>query len=78
MAVLPSVGNVPLDLKQSIRVDYTNYKGERRIRKVIPIKIKFGHSDFHKMDTWLMDVYDLEKEAFRTYAFLGIHGIYDR
>lgn len=66
-----------LDRKQAVKIDYTNYKGERKIRTVIPIKLHWGGegSKWHKGAQWLLDVYDLEKGAFRTYALFGIHGI---
>lgn len=56
-----------------VSIDYTNYRGERGIRKIQPINIEFGHTEFHPMDQWLLRARDVEKNADRTFALRDIH-----
>jgi hypothetical protein len=60
----------------SIRVNYRNYKGEVAIREITPRSIRFGATEHHPEPQWLMEVWDHDKDAERTYAmkdcdFLG-------
>jgi len=55
-----------------LKVKYKNWKGEVGIRTIIPLKVLYGHTDFHKTDQWLMEVWDIDKDAPRTYAMLDI------
>ena len=56
----------------SIKVKYKNWKGEISIRNIIPQSIYYGHTDFHKENQWLMEVFDIDKDALRTYAMMDI------
>jgi len=55
-----------------IKVKYKNWKGEIGIRTIIPLKVHYGSSDFHLQNQWLMDVWDCDKDAQRTYAMMDI------
>ena len=57
---------------QKVKILYTNYRGETAIRDIIPIKIWFGSTDWHPEEGWLMDAYDLEKKAERSFAMKDI------
>lgn len=59
-------------MDKSIKVKYKNWKDEVGIRTIIPQNIFFGHTDFHKEDQWLLDVWDVEKDAPRVYALMDI------
>jgi predicted DNA-binding transcriptional regulator YafY len=52
---------------------YTNWEGKTAIRKVIPIKLWYGHTDYHKNDTWLLKATDVEKNAERDFSVNDIH-----
>lgn len=54
-------------------IDYTNWRGERSERRVIPISIKFGANEWHKDQQWMMLAHDVEKGADRWFAMSGIH-----
>ena len=56
----------------TIKVKYKNWKGEVGIRTIIPQTIYYGSTDFHKENQWLMDVFDVDKDALRTYALMDI------
>lgn len=58
--------------KQEINICYTNYRGETSIRKIIPIKIWFGKTDWHPEDQWLLDATDVEKNAVRSFSMKDI------
>lgn len=58
---------------QAIKIDYTNHRGERRVRNIIPIKIRFTATPEHKDAQWILDGFDLDKKSFRSYSFSGIH-----
>jgi len=55
-----------------IKVKYKNYQGITSIRTIIPQKIYYGSTDYHKENQWLMDVFDVDKDAPRTYAMMDI------
>lgn len=56
-----------------VTIRYTNYRGETAIRTIIPDKIWFGSSQWHPEPQWLMDAFDVEKDAHRTFALKDIH-----
>jgi hypothetical protein len=55
-----------------IKVKYKNWKGEIKVRKIIPLFIHYGCTEYHIEDQWLMDVWDEDKDAPRTYAMMDI------
>jgi predicted DNA-binding transcriptional regulator YafY len=56
-----------------VTIDYTNWRGERSERLIIPIRIHWGTSDWHPGVQWLLDAFDLEKNGLRTFALKDIH-----
>jgi|SRR3989304_6329552 len=57
---------------KSIKVKYKNWKDEIGIRTIVPNNIFFGRTDYHHEDQWLMDVWDIDKQASRIYAMMDI------
>jgi ADP-ribose pyrophosphatase YjhB (NUDIX family) len=57
-----------------VEIDYTNHRGERSIRRIIPIGIRFGSTEYHTELQWLMCANDLTKDDVRTFAMKDIHG----
>jgi hypothetical protein len=53
-----------------IKVDYTSKKGERRIRNVIPVNIRHTVTE---PTEWILDVYDIDQAAFKSYLFTRIN-----
>ena len=51
---------------------YTNWKGETRLRTVVPLSIEYNSSEFHKDEQWLLKAYDVEKKEWRTFAMKDI------
>lgn len=54
------------------KVKYKNWKGETAVRKIIPLSVFYGSTEYHKQEQWLMKVWDLEKGDYRTYALKDI------
>lgn len=53
-------------------IDYVNWKGEREPRNIIPRRIFFGSNEWHKESQYLLEAWDMDKEAMRTFALSGI------
>lgn len=54
---------------------YKNYKGEEGYRRVRPVSIRFGTSDYHKEPQWLMLADDLVNNKRREFAMKDMSGI---
>ena len=61
-----------LDPKQVVSLVYTNYRGETAVRQVLPKRIWFGKTDWHPEEQWLLDAFDIEKQADRSFAIKDI------
>jgi predicted DNA-binding transcriptional regulator YafY len=46
---------------------YTNWQGETSDRRVIPRKLRFGTSQWHKTPGWLLLAFDFDRMAFREF-----------
>lgn len=60
------------DDKKAVKIVYTNYKGETAVRTIIPKELKFGSTEYHKEEQWLLVADDLEKNAERTFAMKDV------
>jgi hypothetical protein len=59
-----------------VRVLYTNYKGETAWRHIQPLDIpprRTTPDDQYHPNTWVLEVWDLDKNAQRSYALKDIH-----
>ena len=65
--VLEILGNCKLE-KMAIKVVYRNWRGKGAIRNVLPLKVWYGSTEWHKGQQWLIRVYDLDKKANRDYT----------
>lgn len=62
------IGMSPKALKNPIKVEYTNYRGEKGIRTIVPLGYEFGSNEYHKEEQWLLKVWDIDRQAERVYA----------
>jgi len=62
--------------ERAIWIDYTNWRGERAMRQVVPVNLHWGSTAFHPEPQWLLRAIDLQKDDSRDFAFRDIHGIY--
>lgn len=51
-----------------VSFDYTNYRGEKSRRNVSPVSMRFGSSEYHKEDQFLLLAFDRDKGEFREFA----------
>jgi hypothetical protein len=66
--------SVTLYAEQELRVMYRNHEGRRGWRRVIPLPVApfWGSTPYHAEQQWLLRVWDLDKDAERTYAMKDI------
>jgi predicted DNA-binding transcriptional regulator YafY len=57
---------------REVWIDYTNYKGERKWRHIIPRGIMFCTSDWHPDLQWVIYATDLDKDQPREFALKDI------
>jgi predicted DNA-binding transcriptional regulator YafY len=58
---------------EEVLIDYTNHRGERRWRRVRPVRIAFESSKWHHDTQWIMHAVDVEMAANREFAMKDIH-----
>ena len=58
----------------AIKVTYKNWRGKEGIRRILPIRIFYGSTEWHPEEQWLIEVYDLDKKAKRDYALRDLRG----
>ena len=56
-----------------VKIDYTNWKGERSTREIIPIRMFWGENEYHIGFQWLLEAYDVTKDSARIFAMKYIH-----
>lgn len=59
-------------MKKTVRILYTNYKDETAYRNIVPERIWFGATRWHPEAQWLLDAFDIEKDALRNFAMKDI------
>lgn len=55
-----------------VKLTYKNYRDEVALRYVLPVRIWFGTTSIYERAQWLLDVFDFDKNANRTYAVQNI------
>lgn len=63
---------VSIDLKRTVAILYTNYKGETGLRRIVPCDLRFAATEWHPEEQWLLDAFDLDKNAVRSFAIRDI------
>lgn len=59
-------------MNKLVSFTYTNYRNETSKRIVLPEKMWFGSTDYHKQEQWLMSAFDLAKQDYRDFAMSDI------
>jgi hypothetical protein len=60
-------------MSNEVTIDYTNHRGERRERRIVPKLLWFGMTEHHQTSQWLLDATDVEKGEPRTFALRDVH-----
>ena len=53
------------DLRRIVIIDYTNWKGERRERRITPLSVQFENSEWHPETQWILEAVDEERGVIR-------------
>ena len=61
-----------LDKKRIVKILYTNWKGETAYRNIIPVSIEFKSTKWHKEMQWILNAFDVDKQAERGFAIKDI------
>lgn len=59
---------IKLEMGKDAYVTYNNHRGEIATRHIKPLCLKYGTTPYHKEPQWLLDAYDHDKFALRTFA----------
>lgn len=53
---------------QVLTFDYVNWRGETAVRRVNPLSIRWGTSEWYREPQWLLSCFDLDKQDRREFA----------
>lgn len=77
MAILghrePRTGSATYEPETTLFIDYTNHRGDRALRRVVPKRVWFGSTPWHREPQWLLTAFDLDRDAERDFALCDIH-----
>lgn len=57
---------------KNVKILYTNWRGEKAWRTILPENIYFGSTEYHPEEQWLLKAFDVEKNAYRDFAVKDI------
>ena len=60
------------DPRTVVVIRYTNYKGEVALRRIVPRHIHFISTEWHPEPQWVMEAFDLDRGADRSFAIRDI------
>jgi predicted DNA-binding transcriptional regulator YafY len=61
------------DDAQIVEIEYTNYRGDTSVRRILPLRLWFGSTEWHPSPQWHLDASDLDKDATRSFVLSQIH-----
>lgn len=56
-----------------VEIDYTNHRGVRSVRRIRPVKLTWGLSEWHPGNQWILLAHCYEKNQPREFAMAEIH-----
>lgn len=59
-------------MNEVVTIVYTNWKGVRAERRIKPIQLWFGKTEYHPSEQWLLTAIDVEKGEERNFAMADI------
>lgn len=51
-----------------LEIDYKNWRGVTSRRRIIPLGVRYGSTEWHPEEQWLLSAIDVEKGAVREFA----------
>jgi predicted DNA-binding transcriptional regulator YafY len=58
--------------KHTVWIRYKNYRGETADRRIVPKQIRFASTPWHVEEQWLLDAFDIGKQAERSFALKDV------
>jgi len=58
--------------KKQVKILYTNWKGITSYRNIIPKSVEFKSTEWHKDEQWILNAFDVDKNANRGFALKDI------
>lgn len=55
-------------MQDTVKILYTNWKGETTERAIQPLELWFGATEYHPEEQWLLRTLDIEKGEERNFA----------
>jgi len=55
-----------------VEIDYTNWRGDRRMRRIRPLNYFHGATEWHKEPCWQVYAQDLDSGELRYFALNGV------
>lgn len=63
-----------MDKQKVTQIDYTNWRGERRVRQILPTgQLEFSNTEYHPESQWLLEAVDVEDGKVKLFALKDIH-----
>ena len=59
-------------MQKQVRILYTNWQGFTSYINIIPKSIEFKSTDWHKEEQWILNAFDVDKQADRGFAIKDI------
>lgn len=59
-------------MQTALKFKYKNWEGKIAVRKVKPLKIWYGKTEWHPKEQWLLKALDLDKNEKRDFAVKDI------
>ena len=56
-----------------VEIDYTNHAGERRVRRIRPLRLRFGTTPKQHTPRYVIDAIDLERNVERSFTIAELH-----
>jgi predicted DNA-binding transcriptional regulator YafY len=60
-------------MEQVVEIDYTNWRGERSKRLIVPMSVSWTNNEWHPETQWLLEALDVNIREGRTFALANIH-----
>ena len=61
------------DPRKEVLIDYTNWRGVRSLRRIVPMQIVYANDEWHPDTQWILEAIDVEKGEMRFFALTSIH-----
>lgn len=59
-------------LEGMVCIDYVNWRGERSLRRIVPRRLYLGDVEWHSGTQWILDAWDVDKQALRSFALKDV------